>query len=52
MKVIKGVIEWSRVSGYVMAVKNMDRGEVLSWYSLTLKLGPRALRAMRTAYYK
>lgn len=52
MKVIKGVVDWSRVSGYVKAVKNMDRGEVLSWYSLSLKLGPRALRAMRTAYYK
>jgi hypothetical protein len=52
MKIIKGVVDWSRVSGYVKAVKNMDRGEVLSWYSLTLKLGSRALRAMRTAYYK
>ena len=52
MKIIKGVVEWSRVSGYVKAVKNMDRGEVLSWYSLSLKLGSRALRAMRTAYYE
>ena len=52
MKIIKGVFEWSRVSGYVKAVKNMDRGEVLSWYSLSLKLGSRALQAMRTAYYK
>ena len=52
MKIIKGVFKWSRVSGYVKAVKNMDRGEVLSWYSLTLKLGSRALQAMRTAYYE
>lgn len=52
MKIIKGVVQWSRVSGYVKAVKNMDRGEVLSWYSLSLKLGSRALQAMRTAYYE
>jgi len=52
MKIIKGVFKWSRVSGYVKAVKNMDRGEVLSWYSLSLKLGSRALQAMRTAYYE
>jgi len=52
MKIIKGVVEWSRVSRYVKAVKNMDRGEMLSWYSLTLKLGSRAVQAMRTAYYK
>ena len=51
-KIIKGVVQWSRVSGYVKAVKNMDRGEVLSWYSLSLKLGSRALQAMRTAYYE
>jgi hypothetical protein len=52
MKIMKGVVQWSRVSRYVKTVKNMDRGEVLSWYSLTLKLGSRALRAMRTAYYQ
>lgn len=52
MKIIKGVFKWSRVSRYVNAIKNMDRGEVLSWYSLTLKLGSRAFRAMRTAYYE
>ncbi len=52
MKIIKGVFKWSRVSGYVKAIKNMDRGEVLSWYSLTLKLGSRAFQAMRAAYYE
>ena len=52
MKIIKGVFKWSRVSGYVKAIKNMDRGEVLSWYSLTLKLGSRALQAIRIAYYE
>ncbi len=52
MKIIKGVVKWGTVSGYVNAAKNMDRGEVLSWYSLSLKLGSRALRAMRAAYYE
>lgn len=52
MKMIAGVVNWTRVEGYVQSVKNMDRGEVLSWYSLYLKLGSKALQAMRTAYYK
>ncbi|MFH2110807.1 MAG: hypothetical protein ABIJ47_06035 [Candidatus Bathyarchaeota archaeon] len=51
MKGIAGVMKWSRVNGYVEAVKNMDRGEVLSWYSLYLKLGFRAIAAFRAAYY-
>ena len=50
LKGIAGVMKWSRVNGYVEAVKQMDRGEVLSWYSLYLKLGFKAIAAFRAAY--
>jgi len=50
MKGIAGVINWKKVNGYVEAVKRMDRGEVLSWYSLYLKLGFKAIAAFRAAY--
>ena len=50
MKAIAGVINWARLNGYVEAVQRMDRGEVLSWYSLYLKLGFKAIATFRAAY--
>jgi hypothetical protein len=50
MKMIAGVYKWSRVNHYVETVKRMDRGEILSWYSLYLRLGFRAIAALRVAY--
>ena len=50
MKAISKVINWAKVNEYVKAVQHMDRGETLSWYSLYLKLGFKAISALRTAY--
>ena len=50
MKAIAGVFNWTRINGYVEAVQRMDRGEVLSWYSLRLKLGFKAIAGFRAAY--
>lgn len=50
MKAIAGVFNWNRVNRYVEAIRQMDRGETLSWYSLYLKLGFRAIAALRMAY--
>ena len=50
MKTIAGVIKWTKVNGYVEAVQRMDRGEILNWYSLYLKLGFKAIAAFRAAY--
>ena len=50
LKAMAGVRNKSRVNGYVEAVRHMDRGEVLSWYSLYLKLGFKSIAAFRAAY--
>ena len=50
LKAMAGVRNKSRVNGYVEEVRRMDRGEVLSWYSLYLKLGFKAIAAFRAAY--
>ena len=50
MKAISKVINWAKVNEYVKAVQHMDRGETLNWYSLYLKLGFKAISALRTAY--
>ena len=50
MKTMAGVFNWVRINRYLEAVKHMDRGEILSWYSLYLRLGFRAIAAIRAAY--
>ena len=50
MKGTAGVTKWSRINSYVESVRQMDRGEVLSWYSLYLKIGFKAIAAFRAAY--
>jgi len=50
---LKGVIglrSFDKVNGLLEAVKEMDRGEVFWWYSLYLKLGPKAILSLRAAY--
>jgi hypothetical protein len=50
MKMIIGVRDEKRVEKYIEAARMMDRGEALSWYSLYLKLGFRAVAGLRAAY--
>jgi hypothetical protein len=50
MRMIIGVRDEKRVERLVEAARSMDRGETLSWYSLYLKLGFRAVAAIRAAY--
>jgi len=50
MKMIIGVRSSKRLRKLVESVKTLDRGEILSWYSLYLKLGNKAIYAMRVAY--
>ena len=39
-----------KITKVLEAVESMDRGEVFWWYSLYLKLGHKAIQALRTAY--
>ena len=50
MKMIIGVRNSRRIDKLVDAVKDIERGELLAWYSLHLKLGFKAISAMRVAY--
>ena len=50
MKMITGVRNQRRVEKLVEAAQRMDRGDALSWYSFYLKLGFKAIAAMRVAY--
>ena len=50
MKLIIGVRSHKRINILVEKVKNIERGEMLAWYSLYLKLGFKAISAMRVAY--
>ena len=47
---IIGLRNRSRVMLILEAVDRMDRGEVYWWYSLYLKLGYKAVQALRIAY--
>lgn len=50
MKMITGVRNPKRIDKLVEAAQRMDRGDALSWYSLYLKLGFKAIAAIRVAY--
>jgi len=50
LKGIIGLRNFSKVNALLEAVKEMDRSEVFWWYSLHLKLGPKAIRSLRAAY--
>ena len=50
MRMIIGVRDEKRIEKLVETARTMDRGEILSWYSLYLKLGFRAIAAIRAAY--
>ena len=50
MKMVTGVRDQRRVEKLVEVAQRMDRGDTLSWYSLYLKLGFKAIMAMRLAY--
>ena len=50
MKIIIGVRNSKRIDKLVAVLKNIERGELLAWYSLYLKLGFKAISAMRVAY--
>jgi len=50
MKLIIGVRNPQRINKLVDSLKNLERGEMLAWYSLYLKLGFKAISAMRVAY--
>lgn len=50
MKGIIGLRNFNRVNNILEAIVKMDRGEIYWWYSLHLKLGHRAIAALRNAY--
>ncbi len=50
MKLIIGVRNPKRLNKLVDSLKYLERGEMLAWYSLYLKLGFKAMSAMRVAY--
>jgi len=50
LKTIIGLRNFNKVDRLLEAVKEMDRSEIFWWYSLYLKLGLKAIRALRTAY--
>ena len=50
MKMIIGVRDPKQINKLVEAARRMGRGDALSWYSLYLKLGYKAIAAMRVAY--
>jgi len=50
LRTIIGLRNFNKVNRLLEAVKEMDRSEVFWWYSLYLKLGLKAIYALRTAY--
>jgi hypothetical protein len=50
LRAIIGLRNWNFTSKMLEAVEAMDKGEVYWWHSLYLKLGEKAIRALRTAY--
>lgn len=47
---ITGLRSSNNIDRVLESVGEMDRSEVYWWYSLYLKLGSKAIQAMRTAY--
>jgi hypothetical protein len=50
LRAVIGLRDWRKIPKVLEAVSGMDRGEIYWWHSLYLKLGARAIRALRTAY--
>ena len=50
LKTIIGLRNYNKVNKLLEAVKEMDRSEIFWWYSLYLKIGLKAIHALRTAY--
>ena len=50
LKGIIGLRNFTKVNKILESVNDMDRSEVFWWYSLYLKLGLKAIQALRTAY--
>jgi hypothetical protein len=50
LRAIIGLRAGDRVIKALEAVNSMDRGEVYWWHSLYLRMGDKAIRALRTAY--
>jgi hypothetical protein len=50
LRAIIGMRNWDLIPKMLEAVAAMDRGEVYWWHSLYLRLGDRAIRAVRSAY--
>jgi len=50
LKGIIGLRNFTKVNKILESVNDMDRSEIFWWYSLYLKLGLRAIQALRTAY--
>jgi hypothetical protein len=50
LKGIAGLRKWVHVTRILEAVHIMDRGEIYWWYSLYLKVGHKAIQALRMSY--
>jgi len=50
LRAIIGLRAKDRMVKALQAVNAMDKGEVYWWHSLYLRVGDRAIRALRTAY--
>ena len=50
LRAIIGLRVKDRIVKALEAVNSMDKGEVYWWHSLYLRIGDKAMRALRTAY--
>lgn len=53
MIAIKGIVNLRKrenIMKLLEAIERMDRGEVYWWYSLYLRIGAKAIKALRTTY--
>jgi len=50
LRAIIGLRDNDRMVKALEAVHSMDKGEVYWWHSLYLRIGDKAMRALRTAY--
>ncbi|MCD6263802.1 hypothetical protein J7L60_05290 [Candidatus Bathyarchaeota archaeon] len=50
LKGIIGLRDFNRITNILESVNKMERGEIFWWYSLYLKIGHKAIQALRTAY--
>jgi hypothetical protein len=50
LRAVIGLRSRDRITRALERVNSMDKGEVYWWHSLYLRMGDRAIRALRTAY--